>query len=95
MGCNWRQTVWCKADKAIYGVHGNSEYLFRFNPRIPCVEVLERLMSLPSKRSGMFDQFSYEYLGFTLGLGGHTIHYLTGGPSPPARWISASRLRSR
>jgi hypothetical protein len=38
------------------------------------------MTSLPSKRSGMFDQFSYGYLGFTLGPDGRTIHYLTGGP---------------
>jgi hypothetical protein len=80
MGYNWRQTVWYEPEKAIYGVHGNSGYLFRFNPRIPRVDVLERLTSEPSKRSGMFDQFSYGYLGFTLGPDGHTLHYLTGGP---------------
>ena len=28
----------------------------------------------------MFDQFSYGYLGFTLGPDGRTLHYLTGGP---------------
>jgi len=28
----------------------------------------------------MYDQFSYGYLGFTLGPDGQTIHYLTGGP---------------
>jgi hypothetical protein len=28
----------------------------------------------------MYDQFSYGYLGFTLGPDGRTIHYLTGGP---------------
>jgi hypothetical protein len=64
----------------IYGVHGNSGYLFRFDPRVPRVEVLERLTSEPSRRSGMFDQFSYGYLGFTLGPDGHPLHYLTGGP---------------
>jgi hypothetical protein len=80
MGYNWRQTFWCEADKMIYGVHGNSGYLFRFDPKAPKVEVLERLTSLPSKRSGMFDQFSYGYLGFGLGPDGKTIHYLTGGP---------------
>ena len=80
MGYNWRQTVWRPADRAIYGVHGNSGYLFRFDPRVPRVDVLDRITSLPSKRSGMFDQFSYGYLGFTLGPDGHTLHYLTGGP---------------
>ncbi|MCW5977740.1 MAG: hypothetical protein KIT09_06665 [Bryobacteraceae bacterium] len=80
MGYNWRQVVWHEPDKAVYGVHGNSGYLFRFVPQDERVEVLERLTSLPSKRSGMFDQFSYGYLGFALGPDGHTLHYLTGGP---------------
>jgi len=80
MGYNWRQTVWYAPQKMIYGVHGNSGYLFRFDPRAVGVEVLERITSGPSRRSGMFDQFSYGYLGFTLGPDGHTLHYLTGGP---------------
>ena len=80
MGYNWRQTVWCEPEGAAYGVHGNSGYLFRFDPGWPRVDVLERLTSLPSKRSGMFDQFSYGYLGFALGPDGRTLHYLTGGP---------------
>lgn len=80
MGYNWRQTVWDRPQKAIYGVHGNSGYLFKFDPDMPRVEVLERLTSVPSKRSGMFDQFSYGYLGFTLGPDGRTLHYLTGAP---------------
>ncbi len=80
MGYNWRQTFWRAQDRMIYGVHGNSGYLFRFDPRAPRLEVLERLTSEPSQRSGMFDQFSYGYLGFGLGPDGRTIHYLTGGP---------------
>ena len=80
MGYNWRQTAWCELEGAVYGVHGNSGYLFRFDPRLERVEVLERLTSLPSKRSGMYDQFSYGYLGFALGPDGRTLHYLTGGP---------------
>lgn len=80
MGYNWRQTAWCEPEGAVYGVHGNSGYLFRFDPRRERVEVLERLTSLPSKRSGMYDQFSYGYLGFALGPDGRTLHYLTGGP---------------
>ncbi len=80
MGYNWRQTFWYAPEKAIYGVHGNSGYLFRFRPEIPQVDVIERITSLPSKTSGMFDQFSYGYLGFTLGQDGRTIYYLTGGP---------------
>ncbi len=80
MGYNWRQTVWEPRTQSIYGVHGNSGYLFRFEPDVPRLEVLERLTSEPSKRSGMFDQFSYGYLGFTLGPDGRTLHYLTGAP---------------
>jgi hypothetical protein len=80
MGYNWRQTIWYAPEKMVYGVHGNSGYLFRFDPRIPRVEVLDRLTSEPSQRSGMYDQFSYGYLGFTLGPDGRAIYYLTGGP---------------
>jgi hypothetical protein len=80
MGYNWRQTVWYQPEQAVYAVHGNSGYLFRYEPGRNRVEVLDRITSLPSQRSGMFDQFSYGYLGFTLGPDGKTIHYLTGGP---------------
>jgi hypothetical protein len=80
MGYNWRQVLWYGPEKQVYGVHGNSGYLFRFDPRVPRVEVLDRITSLPSQRSGMFDEFCLGYLGFTLGPDGHTLHYLTGGP---------------
>jgi hypothetical protein len=80
MGYNWRQVIWHPAERVIYGVHGNSGYLFRFDPHAPRLEVLERLTSLPSRRSGMYDQFSYGYLGFTLGPDRRTLYYLTGGP---------------
>ncbi len=80
MGYNWRQVIWSQADRKFYGVHGNSGYLFSFDPAIPRIEVLDRLTSKISQRSGMFDQFSYGYLGFTLGPDGHTLYYLTGGP---------------
>jgi len=91
MGYNWRQTVWCPKEKAVYGVHGNSGYLFRFDPSVPRVEVLDRITSMPSKRCGMFDQFSYGYLGFTLGPDGRTLHYLTGGPV----YVDGQRLRGK
>jgi hypothetical protein len=80
MGYNWRQVIWCQAEKKFYGVHGNSGYLFSFDPSVPRIEVLDRLTSKVSQRTGMFDQFSYGYLGFTLGPDGHTLYYLTGGP---------------
>lgn len=91
MGYNWRQTFWRAKDRMIYGVHGNSGYLFRFDPRAPRLEVLERLTSEPSKRSGMFDQFSYGYLGFGLGADSRTVHYLTGGPI----YIDGKRLAGK
>lgn len=80
MGYNWRQTFWRLEDKMIYGVHGNSGYLFRFDPHAVRIDVLDRITSEPSKRCGMFDQFSYGYLGFALGPDHRTIYYLTGGP---------------
>jgi hypothetical protein len=80
MGYNWRQTFFRASDHSIYGVHGNSGYLFRFDPYGERLEVLDRLTSEPSKASGMFDQFSYGYLGFGLAPDGRTIYYLTGGP---------------
>ena len=80
MAYNWRQVFWYAPEKAIYGVHGNSGYLFRFLTAGETVEVLDRVTSEESKRAGMFDQFSYGYLGFTLGPDGRTIYYLTGGP---------------
>ncbi len=80
MGYNWRQTFWCPADRQIYAVHGNSGYLFRFDPRQERIEMLDRITSAPSKASGMFDEFSYGYLGFGLAHDSRTIHYLTGGP---------------
>ena len=80
MAYNWRQVFWYGPEKKVYGVHGNSGYLFRFDPSIPRIDVLERLTSVPSKLTGMGDQFSYGYLGFKPGPDGKTIYYLTGGP---------------
>lgn len=80
MAYNWRQLIWNPADNKFYGVHGNSGYLFRFDPSAERVEVLQRITSEPSQRSGMYDEFSYGYLGFTLGPDGRTLYYLTGGP---------------
>ena len=80
MGYNWRQTVYSPTDKCFYGVHGNSGYLFKFDPKAQRIEVLDRLTSNSSKRSGMFDQFSYGYLGFEIGKDNRTLNYLTGAP---------------
>jgi hypothetical protein len=80
MSYNWRRILWYTPEGVAYGVHGNSGYLFRFDPRIPKIELVNRITSEPSKRSGMYDQFSYGYLGFELGTDKQTLYYLTGGP---------------
>lgn len=80
MSYNWRRIFWYPPEGVAYGVHGNSGYLFRFNPSVPQIELVERITSEPSRKSGMFDQFSYGYLGFELGPDKETIYYLTGGP---------------
>lgn len=80
MGYNWRKIYWYAPENKAYGVHGNSGYLFTFDPREKKVELVDRITSEPSKKSGMFDQFSYGYLGFKIDDKG-TIYYLTGGPA--------------
>ncbi|WP_119078850.1 hypothetical protein [Chitinophaga alhagiae] len=80
MGYNWRKIFWYAPEKVAYGVHGNSGYLFRFDPAERKVEIVDRIASSLSQKSGMYDQFSYGYLGFILGPDGETIYYLTGGP---------------
>lgn len=80
MQYNWRRIVWYESEGVAYGVHGNSGYLFKFDPRAKKIEIVKRITSEPSRKSGMFDQFSYGYLGFDMGPDGETIYYLTGGP---------------
>lgn len=84
MAYNWRAAIWDPAANAIYGVNGRSGYLFRFDPKVPSVEVLKRLTSVSSKKTGMFDKFDYGYLGLTLAADGHMLYYLTGSPLPAA-----------
>ncbi|MEX2573455.1 MAG: hypothetical protein WD317_04120 [Balneolaceae bacterium] len=81
MAYHWRKIVWYPEEEVAYGVHATSGYLFRFDPREPSLEVVERITSEPSKRTGMFDQFYYGYLGFDLGPDGETLYYLTGSPA--------------
>ncbi len=91
MGYNWRRIIWYPPENVAYGVHGNSGYLFKFDPRHKKIELVERITSEPSKKCGMFDQFSYGYLGFDLGPDGQTIYYLTGGPI----FINGKRLKGK
>jgi len=80
MAYNWRKVFWHDGEKVAFGVHGNSGYLFRFDPLKRKIEILERIVSEPSRSSGMFDLFSYGYLGFVHCEENDTIYYLTGGP---------------
>jgi len=89
MGYNWRKIFWYEKEQVAYGVHGNSGYLFRFDPDKKKAEIVDRITSAPSKASGMFDQFSYGYLGFQLGPDKETIYYLTGGPI----YVDGKRLK--
>ncbi len=91
MGYNWRQVVWVPSERQFYGVHGNSGYLFRFDPKAERIEVLDRITSDPSQRAGMFDLYSYGYLGFTLGPDGRTLYYLTGAPA----YVDGKRLAGK
>ena len=80
MAYNWRQVVLYQSK--IVGVHGNSGYLFQLDPLKLHLEIIDRITSLPSKRCGFYDQFSYGYLGFAVGRQQyrHTVFYLTGAP---------------
>jgi outer membrane protein assembly factor BamB len=89
MAYNWRKIFWHPVENVAYGVHGNSGYLFRFDPDARTIEIVERITSSVSRKSGMFDQFSYGYLGFQLGPDQKTIYYLTGGPI----YINGQRLK--
>ena len=80
MQYNWRRIVWYPEENVAYGVHGNSGYLFRFDPQNKKIELVDRITSEASQKSGMFDYFSYGYLGFDLGPDGETLYYLTGSP---------------
>ncbi|MFV0606776.1 MAG: hypothetical protein ACK5NK_13145 [Niabella sp.] len=80
MAYNWRKIFWHDEENVAYAVHGNSGYLIRINPVSKKVELIDRITSEPSKKSGMYDQFSYGYLGFVLGPDKKNIYYLTGGP---------------
>ncbi len=80
MAYNWRAAIWVPSEQAIYGVNGRSGYLFRFDPSARSVEVLARLTSEASKKTGMFDGMEYGYLGLVLGSDRHTLYYLTSAP---------------
>jgi hypothetical protein len=49
MGYHWRQIFWYAPEHVAYGVHGNSGYLFKFDPKEQSIEIVDRITSLPSK----------------------------------------------
>jgi hypothetical protein len=77
-GYNWRDLFWHEADHVFYGVHPKSAYLFRFDPAVPRLTLLDRLCAQELRESGQFEPFRYGYLSLRLGLDGETVYYLTG-----------------
>lgn len=81
IGYNWRQIVWYGPDRAFYANHGNTGFLFRFDPSAQQIEVLDRIAAEKSRAGGFYDAFYYGYLGLTLGPDGRTLYFLTGTPA--------------
>lgn len=79
-GYNWRELAWDPNKNVIYGVTGESGYLFQFNPRKPSLKIIRRLTAVTARRRGMFAGSHYGYLGFRFGPKGHILYYLTPGP---------------
>ena len=80
MGYNWRQTFWYEPEKAIYGVHGNSGYLFRFLPptgRSRCSTASPP--KIPSA-AACSTSSATAISASRLDADDRTIYYLTGGP---------------
>lgn len=80
MGYNWRQLVWDPKADVFFGTHAGTGYLFSYDPRSERLDVLDRIASDKTRRSGLSDSFAYGYLGLTMGPDGHTLYYLTGTP---------------
>ncbi len=78
---NWRRVLWHPDEEIAYGLHGNSGYLFRFDPRTPEIKMEERIFSEPYRTSGMYTRHPYGGdNGFDLGPDGETLYHLTRGP---------------
>jgi hypothetical protein len=80
MGYNWLVALWSPAFHTFYAIHGKSGYLFRFDPASEEVEVLARMVSDGTRKSGMNDLSDFGYLGFAVGPSGQTLYHLTGAP---------------
>ena len=92
MGYNWRQAFWHEGENVIYGVHGNSGYLFRFDPAAPRVEVLERPdFAAVEEIRDVWTSSAMVTWGSGSGTTANTIHYLTGGPI----YIDGKRVKGK
>jgi len=80
MGYNWLVALWSPTFHTFYAIHGKSGYLFRFDPASEEVEVLARMVSDGTRKSGMNDLSDFGYLGFAVGPSGQTLYHLTGAP---------------
>jgi hypothetical protein len=80
MGYNWLVALRSPAFRGFYAVHGKSGYAFRFDPSSQEIEVQARMVSDGTRKSGMYDQSDFGYLGFALGPSGQTLYHLTGAP---------------
>lgn len=77
-GYNWRDLFWHEDHRVFYGVHPKSAWLFRFDPSVPRLELIERICAHELRLSGAFEPFRYGYLTLRPGADGETIFYLTG-----------------
>ncbi len=97
MGYNWLVALWSPTFHTFYAIHGKSGYLFRFDPASEEVEVLARMVSDGTRKSGMNDLSDFGYLGFAVGPSGQTLYHLTGAPlkGPADRTNADSNERAR
>ncbi len=88
-GYNWRDIFWHEKEHVFYGIHPKSAYLFRFDPALPRLTLLDRICAQELRESGQFEPFRYGYLSLRPGLDGRTVYYLTGGelPAPDGRRV--------
>jgi len=81
-GYNWRDIFWHAKEHVFYGIHPKSAWLFRFDPALPRLTLLDRLCAQELRESGRFELFRYGYLTLRLGPDGQTVYYLTSGEIP-------------
>ena len=58
-GYHWRHMVWNEKRQIFYGIHGNSGYLFSFDPKGKKLEIVARIVSEHCLRNGLNPHFHY------------------------------------